>query len=51
MASGRDIHGLYPHVDVWGFGIPLYLFIGGLAAGILLFALISILKVKLMICL
>lgn len=38
MASGRDIHGLYPHVDVWGFGIPLYLFIGGLAAGILLFA-------------
>lgn len=46
MASGRDIHGLYPHVDVWGFGIPLYLFIGGLAAGILLFATYYFIKGK-----
>lgn len=46
MASGRDIHGLYPHVDVWGFGIPLYLFIGGLAAGILLFATYFYIKGK-----
>ncbi len=40
IVSGRHIEGLYPHLDVWGFGIPLYLFIGGLAAGILLFATI-----------
>ncbi len=46
MASGRDIPHLYPHVDVWGFGIPLYLFIGGLAAGILLFATYFYLKGK-----
>ncbi len=46
MASGRDIEGLYPHVDVWGFGIPLYLFIGGLAAGILIFASYFYLKGK-----
>ncbi len=38
IVSGRNIPELYPHLDVWGFGIPLYLFIGGLAAGILLFA-------------
>lgn len=46
MASGRDIHGLYPHLDVWEFGIPLYLFIGGLSAGILLFATYFYLKGK-----
>ena len=46
MASGRNIPDLYPHVDVWGFGIPLYLFIGGLAAGILLFAAYFYLKGK-----
>ena len=38
IVSGRDIDILYPHLNVWGFGIPLYLFIGGLAAGILIFA-------------
>ncbi len=46
MSSGRNIPELYPHVDVWGFGIPLYLFIGGLAAGILLFATYFYLKGK-----
>ena len=38
IVSGRHIDILYPHLHVWGFGIPLYLFIGGLAAGILIFA-------------
>ncbi len=38
IVSGRDIHLLYPHYKVWGFGIPLYLFIGGLAAGLLIFS-------------
>jgi len=46
IVSGRNIEGLYPHVDVWGFGIPLYLFIGGLAAGILIFAAFFYLKGK-----
>ncbi|OFX16629.1 MAG: hypothetical protein A2033_11575 [Bacteroidetes bacterium GWA2_31_9] len=46
MVSGREISNLYPHVDVWGFGIPLYLFIGGLAAGILLFATYYFIKGK-----
>jgi len=46
MASGINISDLYPHVDVWGFGIPLYLFIGGLAAGILLFATYYYMKGK-----
>jgi len=46
MASGRNISDLYPHVDVWGFGISLYLFIGGLAAGILLFATYYYMKGK-----
>ncbi len=46
MVSGRNIHGLYPHLDAWGFGIPLYLFIGGLAAGILIFATYYFIKGK-----
>lgn len=46
IVSGRHIEGLYPHVDVWGFGISLYLFIGGLAAGILLFATYYFIKGK-----
>lgn len=46
MVSGRNIQGLYPHLNIWGFGIPLYLFIGGLAAGILLFSSYFYLKEK-----
>ncbi len=38
LATDRNIDYLYPHVDVWGFPISSYLFLGGLAAGILLFA-------------
>lgn len=38
IISGREIEGLYPHLDIWGIGIPIYLFIGGLAAGLLIFA-------------
>jgi len=40
LATDRHIHGLYPHVDIWGFPISAYLFLGGLAAGILIFAAI-----------
>ena len=46
LQTTRDIHGLYPHVHIWGFPIALYLFLGGLAAGILLFATIYYLKGK-----
>ena len=46
IVSGRNIKELYPHLNVWGFGIPLYLFIGGLAAGILIFATYFFLKGK-----
>jgi formate-dependent nitrite reductase membrane component NrfD len=46
LVTVRDIHGLYPHVHVWGFPIAAYLFLGGLAAGILLFATIYFLNGK-----
>jgi len=46
LQTTRDIYGLYPHVHIWGFPIALYLFLGGLAAGILLFATIYYLKGK-----
>ncbi len=42
----RDIEFLYPHVHVWGWPIATYLFLGGLAAGILLFATLYYLKGK-----
>ncbi len=42
----RNIEYLYPHVHVWGFPIATYLFLGGLAAGILLFATLYYLKGK-----
>ncbi len=46
LQTARDIHGLYPHVHIWGWPIATYLFLGGLAAGILLFATIYYLKGK-----
>ncbi len=46
LSTARDIYGLYPHVHVWGIPIAIYLFLGGLAAGILLFATIYYLKGK-----
>ncbi len=46
LHTARDIHGLYPHVHIWGWPIATYLFLGGLAAGILLFATIYYLKGK-----
>ncbi len=46
LQSARDIEGLYPHVHIWGWPIATYLFLGGLAAGILLFATLYYLKGK-----
>lgn len=44
--SGRNLHKIDPHLEVWEFPIALYLFLGGLAAGILLFASIAVLLNK-----
>ena len=38
IISGRDIPYIDPHLNIWHWPIPLYLFLGGLAAGILFFA-------------
>jgi protein NrfD len=36
--SGRDIPNIDPFLNIWNWQIPLYLYLGGLAAGILFFA-------------
>ncbi len=38
IVSGRMNHGIDPVLHIWHWQIPLYLFLGGLAAGILFFA-------------
>ena len=38
IVSGRNNHFIDPHLHIWHWQIPLYLFLGGLAAGILIFA-------------
>ncbi len=38
FVSGRNIPNIDPYLSIWHWQIPLYLFLGGLAAGILFFA-------------
>ena len=38
ITSGRMIPNVDPHLEIWHWQIPLYLFLGGLAAGIAFFA-------------
>ena len=38
IISGRNLPHIDPHLNIWHWPIPLYLFLGGLAAGILFFA-------------
>ena len=38
FVSGRDIPYIDPFLNIWHWQIPIYLFLGGLAAGILFFA-------------
>lgn len=38
IVSGRNNYLIDPHLHIWHWQIPLYLFLGGLAAGILFFA-------------
>lgn len=40
ITSGRHNHEIDPTLHIWGWEIPLYLFIGGLVAGILFFSAI-----------
>ncbi len=44
--SGRAVPHIYPHLHIWGTPISLYLFFGGLAAGLLFFASFFYLKGK-----
>ena len=36
--SGRNIPNIDPNLEIWHFPISLYLFLGGMAAGIIFFA-------------
>ena len=38
IVSGRMNQMIDPHLNIWHWEIPLYLFLGGLAAGLLFFA-------------
>ncbi len=38
IISGRNIPHIDPHLNIWHWPVPAYLFLGGLAAGILFFA-------------
>jgi len=46
ITSGRMNHLIDPHLEVWEWQIPAYLFLGGLAAGILFFTGLSFLRNK-----
>jgi len=38
IVSGRNLPGIDPHLHLWHWPIPVYLFLGGLAAGLIFFA-------------
>ncbi len=38
FVSGRNIPNIDPYLHIWHWQIPVYLFLGGLAAGIMFFA-------------
>ncbi|NIP24078.1 MAG: nitrite reductase [Phycisphaerae bacterium] len=46
ITSGRQMHLIDPHLTVWGWEIPLYLFIGGLVSGILFFSALYFIRGK-----
>ena len=37
IVSGRNNYLIDPHLHIWHWQIPLYLFLGGLVAGLMLF--------------
>ncbi len=40
----RNSHLIDPHLHIWGWEVPVYLFLGGLAAGIMVFSALLILR-------
>jgi formate-dependent nitrite reductase membrane component NrfD len=46
FVSGRNIPNVDPYLQLWHWPIPLYLFLGGLAAGIMFFAAYNLIKGK-----
>ncbi len=44
--SGRNIPNIDPHLHIWHWPIPVYLFLGGLAAGLLFFAALYTIRGK-----
>ena len=46
IVSGRMNPFIDPHLNIWHWQIPLYLFLGGLAAGILFFAALFVIRGK-----
>ncbi len=46
FASGRNIPNIDPYLNIWHWQIPLYLFLGGLAAGIIFFAAYFVIRGK-----
>ncbi|MCA9731489.1 MAG: polysulfide reductase NrfD [Deferribacteres bacterium] len=46
ITSGRHMHHIDPHLTIWGWEIPVYLFLGGLVAGILFFSAVYFLRGK-----
>lgn len=46
ITSGRNMHLIDPHLSIWGWQIPVYLFIGGLVSGILFFSTLYYIRGK-----
>ncbi len=46
ITSGREMAHIDPYLAIWGWEIPLYLFIGGLVSGILFFAALYFIRGK-----
>lgn len=46
FASGRNIPNIDPYLNIWHWQIPVYLFLGGLAAGIIFFAAYFVVRGK-----
>ena len=46
IVSGRNNYLIDPHLHIWHWQIPLYLFLGGMAVGILFFAAFFTLRGK-----
>ena len=46
FASGRNIPNIDPYLNIWHWQIPLYLFLGGLAAGLIFFASYFVIRGK-----